>query len=238
MTIITYYTYICWTSRQKPVRHRSYSLNSCPIGYVRVGKAEERCGSPWVPGLLLRQGLVVHKYVHSIPISFSPHIRSTCQIESIRLASAPHYLILFFFLLTLCPITDLLVGSSPNFPPPTSTSPLLLLFLIQNNNNTHHHHNSHTHFSITQTKMPRQRSMGGGRSAPSRPTVPARAPTNPQGQQQTRPAATHAAPPAAAAPQAAPQAASGGSGLFGQMASTAAYVPVPMAHCLNLSLSP
>ncbi|KAI0192800.1 hypothetical protein F4808DRAFT_362431 [Astrocystis sublimbata] len=71
--------------------------------------------------------------------------------------------------------------------------------------------------------MPRQRS--GGRPAPSRPTVPARAaPT------QQRPATTYAPaqqhqqhPPqgAAAAPQA-----SQGPGLFGQMASTAAGVAV------------
>lgn len=71
--------------------------------------------------------------------------------------------------------------------------------------------------------------MGGGRSAPSRPTVPKRTSASPQGQQQTRPAATYAAPPATQAPPPAQAPASGGgSGLFGQMASTAAYVPHPI----------
>ncbi|KAI0894402.1 hypothetical protein F4806DRAFT_473061 [Annulohypoxylon nitens] len=70
--------------------------------------------------------------------------------------------------------------------------------------------------------MPRNRSAA--RPAPSRPTVPARAPAP----QQTRPAATyapaqqhHAPAPTASAPQA-----SQGPGLFGQMASTAAGVAV------------
>ncbi|KAI2604763.1 uncharacterized protein GGS25DRAFT_501889 [Hypoxylon fragiforme] len=70
--------------------------------------------------------------------------------------------------------------------------------------------------------MARNRSVG--RSAPARPTVPARAPAP----QQKRPATTYAPaqtgqqhPPAAAAPQA-----SQGPGLFGQMASTAAGVAV------------
>ncbi|KAI0883841.1 uncharacterized protein GGS22DRAFT_166217 [Annulohypoxylon maeteangense] len=68
------------------------------------------------------------------------------------------------------------------------------------------------------------RSRSAARSAPSRPTVPARAPAP----QQTRPAATyapaqqqHAPAPTASAPQA-----SQGPGLFGQMASTAAGVAV------------
>ncbi|KAI1411398.1 hypothetical protein F5Y13DRAFT_165638 [Hypoxylon sp. FL1857] len=71
--------------------------------------------------------------------------------------------------------------------------------------------------------MPRNRSAA--RPAPSRPTVPARAPAP----QQQRPATTYAPaqqhphPPAPA--QAAPQA-SQGPGLFGQMASTAAGVAV------------
>jgi len=56
--------------------------------------------------------------------------------------------------------------------------------------------------------------------APARPTVPAQAPPA-----QSRPAATMAAPPAqAAAPPAPAPAVSQGPGLFGQMASTAAYV--------------
>ncbi|ROW10309.1 hypothetical protein VMCG_02124 [Cytospora schulzeri] len=73
--------------------------------------------------------------------------------------------------------------------------------------------------------MPRQRSSGGGRSAPSRPTVPSRAPAAPTSQQQTRPATSYAAP-TAQTPHQAPPAASQGPGLFGQMASTAAGVAV------------
>lgn len=76
--------------------------------------------------------------------------------------------------------------------------------------------------------MPRQRSVG---RAPSRPTVPARTSTQPQTQHQTRPAATYAAPATQAPHQAPPTAqaptSGGGSGLFGQMASTAAYVLPP-----------
>ncbi|KAL1837063.1 hypothetical protein VTJ49DRAFT_4315 [Mycothermus thermophilus] len=78
--------------------------------------------------------------------------------------------------------------------------------------------------------MPRQ-SRPSAR-APTRPTVASpRAPAPPQ-QQQTRPAATLAAPPTSAPstpnPMATPQtpAASQGPGLFGQMASTAAGVAV------------
>jgi hypothetical protein len=77
------------------------------------------------------------------------------------------------------------------------------------------------------TNMPRQGRSGGGR-APSRPSVAPSRPTP----QQTRPATTAAYPPArtnqAAPPAAAPaqqQQGSAGPGLFGQMASTAAYVP-------------
>nr|POE90194.1 mitochondrial intermembrane space cysteine motif-containing protein mix17 [Quercus suber] len=73
--------------------------------------------------------------------------------------------------------------------------------------------------------MPRQ--SRGPAPAPKRPTAAPAARPAPQ-QQQTRPASTAAAPPAqqhAQPPVAAPQA-SGGSGLFGQMASTAAGVAV------------
>lgn len=91
----------------------------------------------------------------------------------------------------------------------------------------------------TQTIMPRQRSMGGGRSAPSRPTVPARSSTTTgHSQQQTRPAATYAAPPAAAAQAPTPAASSAGPGLFGQMASTAAYVPLPPPSPFFISPGP
>lgn len=78
-----------------------------------------------------------------------------------------------------------------------------------------------------QLKMPRQRSAG---RAPARPTVPSRAPANPTHQQQNRPATTHApahaAAPTAGAPPAGMQApvASGGGGMLGNIASTAAYV--------------
>ncbi|ROV93230.1 hypothetical protein VPNG_09561 [Cytospora leucostoma] len=76
--------------------------------------------------------------------------------------------------------------------------------------------------------MPRQRSSGG-RAAPSRPTVPARAHPAPTSQQQTRPATSYAAPTHQAPHQAPPAAAaptSQGPGLFGQMASTAAGVAI------------
>lgn len=89
--------------------------------------------------------------------------------------------------------------------------------------------NNHHNLQIPTTTMPRQRSAA--RPAPSRPTVPARTSTAPQSQHQTRPAATYAAPTTQArpaAPPAAAPAAGGGSGLFGQMASTAAYVPSPL----------
>ena len=71
--------------------------------------------------------------------------------------------------------------------------------------------------------MPRS---GGGRSgggrAPSRaPARPTAAPAKPA-PQQTRPATTAAHPPATANAQKSQQQASGGPGLFGQMASTAA----------------
>lgn len=76
--------------------------------------------------------------------------------------------------------------------------------------------------------MPRQRSSGGGRSAPSRPTVPSRAPVAPTSQHQTRPATSYAAPTTQKPHQAPPaaQAGSQGPGLFGQMASTAAGVAI------------
>lgn len=69
-------------------------------------------------------------------------------------------------------------------------------------------------------KMPRRQT--GGRStgmrAPARPSAPAQAPPA-----QNRPATTMAAPSQSAAPPAAAPAQSSGPGLFGQMASTAAY---------------
>ncbi|PGH26712.1 hypothetical protein AJ80_01658 [Polytolypa hystricis UAMH7299] len=76
--------------------------------------------------------------------------------------------------------------------------------------------------------MARQRrGAAPARSAPSRPTAapPARPAGTPMTQQ--RPASTSAAPPPAAAQQAPAQ--SQGSGLFGQMASTAAGVAVGSA---------
>ncbi|RKF71972.1 Mitochondrial intermembrane space cysteine motif-containing protein MIX17 [Golovinomyces cichoracearum] len=70
--------------------------------------------------------------------------------------------------------------------------------------------------------MPRQGRSGGAR-APSRPTI-SKSNSAPQYQQQSRPATSIAQPPVNNAPVA-PQASSG-SGLFGQMASTAAGVAV------------
>ncbi|KAF2220234.1 hypothetical protein BDZ85DRAFT_275850 [Elsinoe ampelina] len=67
--------------------------------------------------------------------------------------------------------------------------------------------------------MPRQR---GGSAAPRRPTAAPAAPPRPA-PQQTRPSSTAAHPPAQ---QQAPPQQSQGSGLFGQMASTAAGVAV------------
>jgi hypothetical protein len=72
----------------------------------------------------------------------------------------------------------------------------------------------------TTVAMPRQRGGSAGR-APSRPTVASR-PAPAPAQQQTRPATTMAAPPQAHPQAGAPT--SQGPGLFGQMASTAAYV--------------
>ncbi|EGP82633.1 uncharacterized protein MYCGRDRAFT_106565 [Zymoseptoria tritici IPO323] len=68
--------------------------------------------------------------------------------------------------------------------------------------------------------MPRQ--SRGPASAPRRPTVQQR----PAPPTQARPASTSAAQPQRPQAQAPPQAQSGGSGLFGQMASTAAGVAV------------
>ncbi|KAI4133182.1 MAG: hypothetical protein LQ341_006188 [Variospora aurantia] len=71
--------------------------------------------------------------------------------------------------------------------------------------------------------MPRQR-----RSAPARPAVAPKRPSQPTQQQPNRPSSTAAYPPAAGQ-KAGPTAQSGqqqGSGLFGQMASTAAGVAV------------
>ncbi|KAF2773975.1 hypothetical protein EJ03DRAFT_370806 [Teratosphaeria nubilosa] len=72
--------------------------------------------------------------------------------------------------------------------------------------------------------MPRQ-SRGPASSAPRRPVAAPPAPAARATPPQTRPASTAAHPPAQAPPQAQPQQ-SGGSGLFGQMASTAAGVAV------------
>ncbi|KAI4248426.1 MAG: hypothetical protein L6R40_000985 [Gallowayella cf. fulva] len=71
--------------------------------------------------------------------------------------------------------------------------------------------------------MPRQR-----RSAPARPAVAPKRPTAPTQQQPNRPSSTAAYPPANAQKPGAPGQAGqqGGSGLFGQMASTAAGVAV------------
>lgn len=81
----------------------------------------------------------------------------------------------------------------------------------------------------TEFNMPRQRrgaapSATPARSAPSRPTAPAQPARSPYGQQQQQPHSTAAHPtPGQQAPQAqAPPQQSQGSGLFGQMASTAA----------------
>ncbi|TAQ85493.1 hypothetical protein B7494_g6181 [Chlorociboria aeruginascens] len=74
--------------------------------------------------------------------------------------------------------------------------------------------------------MPRQGRSGGGRSGgfggSSRPT----AARKPAPKQQVRPATTAASPTASPATAAPPQQSSNGSGLFGQMASTAAGVAV------------
>ena len=68
--------------------------------------------------------------------------------------------------------------------------------------------------------MPRQ---SRGRGAPSRPTAAPARPAVSTPTPQTRPASTAAHPPTQTAQHAPPQA-SQGPGLFGQMASTAAYV--------------
>lgn len=116
--------------------------------------------------------------------------------------------------------------STFNLATTTQSQPQLHVDPSRTRTRTH----THTHKNPAET-MPRQRSMGGGRSAPSRPTVPARSSTSPQSQQQTRPAASYAAPATQAPHQAPPAAAqaptSSGGGLFGQMASTAAYVVLP-----------
>ncbi|CAI4210993.1 unnamed protein product [Parascedosporium putredinis] len=79
--------------------------------------------------------------------------------------------------------------------------------------------------------MPRRSNNSRSMGAPARPTVPAKAPPA-----QTRPATTMAAPPAGAAPSAAAPV-SQGPGLFGQMATTAAYrwrlCPVEAAPAAN-----
>jgi hypothetical protein len=116
--------------------------------------------------------------------------------------------------------------------------------LPRSSSNTSHHstslptlplnafHTRITSTSLTQTQphksttMPRQ--SRGPASAPKRPSVPTpQSRSAPQQPTQARQASTTAAPPAnqhapPPAPQQAAPAASGGSGLFGQMASTAA----------------
>ncbi|KAL8799405.1 MAG: hypothetical protein Q9223_007581 [Gallowayella weberi] len=69
--------------------------------------------------------------------------------------------------------------------------------------------------------MPRQR-----RSAPARPVAAPKRPTAPTQQQPKRPSSTAAYPPANAQKAPAQTGQQGGSGLFGQMASTAAGVAV------------
>ena len=73
--------------------------------------------------------------------------------------------------------------------------------------------------------MPRQRRGPAPSRSSARPTVAPARPA-PSAQQQTRPATTAAYPPAqkTAAPPAQAPTQSNGPGLFGQMASTAAYV--------------
>ncbi|KAL9120410.1 MAG: hypothetical protein Q9187_003033 [Circinaria calcarea] len=86
--------------------------------------------------------------------------------------------------------------------------------------------------------MPRQRgrSAAPARSAPSRPTpAPARPNVTPPQQGPSRTATTAAHPPATSQQPHPPAQASGGSGLFGQMASTAAGVAVgsSIGHALG-----
>ena len=99
-------------------------------------------------------------------------------------------------------------------------------YISQSESPTSPKNHSKPHISII---MPRQ--SRGPASAPKRPSVPTpQSRSAPQQPAQARQASTvaqppanqHAPPPAAAAPQQAAPAASGGSGLFGQMASTAA----------------
>lgn len=114
------------------------------------------------------------------------------------------------------PTYDILPASSPRhlLPPSTSTT--------TPSSNQQTFTTDYTHLP---TAMPRQKSAGRAPAsrAPARPTTTSSY-TTPQ---QQRPATTMAAPPQHAAPPAqhapAPQA-SQGPGLFGQMASTAAYV--------------
>lgn len=70
--------------------------------------------------------------------------------------------------------------------------------------------------------MPRQRRGAPARSAPSRPTVNSNRPAGSQ-QPSRRSVSTSAQPPAVPQANGPPAQASQGPGLFGQMASTAAY---------------
>ncbi len=88
---------------------------------------------------------------------------------------------------------------------------------------------SHYH----QTIMPRQSRSGGGSRRPSvAPSRPAPQQTRPSTSAAYPPARTPQAPPPAAAAPAQQAQGSAGPGLFGQMASTAAYV-----HLIPLSLT-
>lgn len=70
--------------------------------------------------------------------------------------------------------------------------------------------------------MPRQRRGAPARSAPARPTVNSSRPAGPQ-QPSRRDASTSAHPPAVPQANGPPAQVGRGPGLFGQMASTAAY---------------
>lgn len=79
--------------------------------------------------------------------------------------------------------------------------------------------------------MPRQRRGAPARSAPSRPTINSNRPAGPQ-QPSRRNASTSAQPPAVSQASGPPAQTGQGPGLFGQMASTAAYGNFPP---LNIS---
>lgn len=75
--------------------------------------------------------------------------------------------------------------------------------------------------------MPRQRRGVPARSAPSRPTVTPSRQSGPPQQPPRRDASTSAQPPAISKANSSPAQASTGPGLFGRMASTAAYALTP-----------